>query len=210
MSQSISQSISHDARMSAPSTARNRIPIFNVLHPRLPADGMVLEIASGAGEHITGLAKQSAPSLVFQPTDPDSDARRSVDAWTRELGLTNVRPAIDLDASTSDWPIKHADVVFCINMIHISPWSATEGLFRGAAKIVPTGGVLFTYGPYRRGGAHTSAGNQSFDADLRSRNPEWGIRDLEEITELATQSGFKEPEVVEMPANNLSLIFKRD
>lgn len=198
-----------DARLAAPSTARNRVPIFNVLHPLLPAKGLVLEIASGAGEHITGLAKHSSTSLIFQPTDPDGDARRSVDAWTKEFELTNVQPAIDLDASAKDWPINHADVVFCINMIHISPWSATEGLFHGAANILPTGGILFTYGPYRRDGLHTSVGNQSFDSDLRSRNPDWGIRDLEEIAQLAKQSGFTEPEVVEMPANNLSLVFKR-
>jgi hypothetical protein len=198
-----------DARLFAPSTSRNRLPIFEILQPLLPAEGLVLEIASGAGEHITGLARESAPSLMFQPTDPDSNARRSIDTWTQELALTNVQPAIELDAAAADWPVDQANVVFCINMIHISPWSATEGLFRGAARMLPAGGILFTYGPYRRAGAHTSHGNESFDANLRRRNPAWGIRDLEAITELATETGFAAPEVAEMPANNLSLVLRR-
>lgn len=200
--------MSDDARLFAPSTSRNRRPIFEILHPLLPAEGLVLELASGAGEHITGLASESAPSLMFQPSDPDSNARHSIDAWTQGLSLTNVRPAIELDAAAADWPVDQANVVFCINMIHISPWSATEGLFRGAANIMPPGGILFTYGPYRRDGAHTSPGNESFDADLRRRNPAWGIRDLEAITELAAELGFATPDVTEMPANNLSLVFR--
>ncbi|MFY0612003.1 MAG: DUF938 domain-containing protein [Hyphomicrobiaceae bacterium] len=198
-----------DARKFAPSAGRNREPIFEVLRPLLPDRGLVLEIASGSGEHITGLADGSRSDLVFQPSDPDVEARRSVDAWTRELGRPNVRPALELDAA-SDWPIERADLVFCINMIHISPWQATEGLFRGAARVLPAGGVLFTYGPYRRGGVHTSPGNESFDQDLQRRNPAWGIRDVEAVTELAKAHGLAEPEIVEMPANNLSLVFRRD
>ena len=200
----------NDARRYAPSAGRNREPIFRVLRPLLPERGVVLEIASGSGEHITGLAHDSGLEVMFQPSDPDADARQSIDAWTRELGLANVRPAIAVDAASANWPAEQADVVFCINMIHIAPWQATEGLFRGAAGVLPAGGVLITYGPYRRNGAHTSPGNEDFDASLRQRNPAWGIRDVEAVTELAEETGFATSEIVEMPANNLSLVFQRN
>ena len=202
--------MSNDVRRYAPSAARNREPIFNVLRPLLPKQGVVLEIASGSGEHITALAHESASEVVFQPSDPDPDARQSIDAWTGQLRLPNVRPAVALDAASANWPTEHADVVFCINMIHIAPWRAAEGLFRGAAKMLSGGGVLFTYGPYRRGGAHTSPGNESFDIDLRGRNPAWGIRDVEAVSDLAEESGFAAAEIIEMPANNLSLVFRRN
>lgn len=201
--------MSQDERQYAPAAARNRAPIFDVLRPLLPERGLVLEIASGSGEHVTGLAQDCGPALTFQPSDPDAGARRSIDAWTRELGLENVRPAVALDATSESWPVSAADVVFCINMIHISPWQATEGLFRGAGHVLATGGVLYTYGPYRRGGSHTSAGNAAFDDDLRRQNPAWGIRDVEAISDLAADCGFAVPEIVEMPANNLSLVFQR-
>ncbi len=198
-----------DARRYAPSAARNREPIFSVLRPLLPEQGVVLEVASGSGEHITGLAQESSSALVFQPSDPDPDARHSIDAWTSELGLTNVNPALTLDAASGVWPIARANVTFCINMIHIAPWQATEGLFQGADRILSDGGVLFTYGPYRRRGVHTSPGNEAFDIDLRQRNPSWGIRDVEAVAKLAGECGFAEPEIIEMPANNLSLVFRR-
>lgn len=201
--------MSNDERQYAPAAARNREPIFEVLRPLLPEHGLVLEIASGSGEHVTGLAQGGGPAVAFQPSDPDAHARRSIDAWTRELGLENVRPAIALDAASDIWPVDEAQLVFCINMIHISPWPATEGLFRGAANVLVSGGVLYTYGPYRRGGAHTSAGNAAFDRDLRRENPAWGIRDVEAISELAERHGFAVPGIVEMPANNLSLVFRR-
>lgn len=201
--------MSNDARQYAPSAARNREPIFNVLRPLLPEKGVVLEIASGSGEHIAGLAHASGSEIMFQPSDPDPNARGSIDAWTSELKLTNVLPAIVVDAASADWPIADADVVFCNNMIHIAPWQAAEGLFRGAAKVLSSGGVLFTYGPYRRGGAHTSPGNEAFDLDLRGRNPAWGIRDIEAVAKLADESGFAAPDITEMPANNLSLVFRR-
>ena len=201
--------MSSDARKFAPAVARNREPIFEVLRPLLPKRGLVLEIASGSGEHITGLAEESVSDVVFQPSDPDADARRSIDAWTRELGLANVQPALLLDAALEDWPVDRANLVFCINMIHISPWQATEGLFRGAAGVLSLDGVLFTYGPYRRGGVHTSAGNEAFDMDLKRSNPAWGIRDVETVSDLAVNCGFLAPEIVEMPANNFSLVFRR-
>jgi SAM-dependent methyltransferase len=201
--------MTEDQRRYAPATVRNREPILAVLQRHLPSQGLVLEIASGTGEHITFFARSLGPGLVFQPTDPDPAARASTDAWTAALGVTNVRPAIELDAPSGDWPVTVADAVLAINMVHISPWAATEGLVRGAARVLPTGGVLYLYGPYRREGGHTAPSNEAFDSDLRSRNPDWGVRDVEAVTELARASGFDTPIIEQMPANNLSLVFRR-
>ena len=190
----------------APAASRNRQPILEVLGPHLPKHGLVLEVASGTGEHTASFA-EAWPDLAFQPSDPDDAARASVDAWRG--GLANVRPALALDASAPVWPIDRADAVVCINMIHIAPWQAAEGLTRGAGRIVPKGGVLFLYGPYRRNGAHTAPSNETFDASLRQQNPAWGVRDMEAVVDLAAAQGFGAPLVVAMPANNFSLIFRR-
>ncbi len=198
-----------DPRLYAPAAARNRAPILEVLRPYLPERGLVLEIASGSGEHTMHFAGASGPDLIFQPSDPDPDARASIDGWAAELGLANVRPALDLDATAPEWPIDSADAVLCINMIHISPWTAIIGLMRGASKLLPPGGVLFLYGPYRRDGHHTAPSNDTFDRDLRARNRAWGVRDLEDVAALAAQYEFSELEIHEMPANNLSLVSRR-
>lgn len=195
-------------RRQAPAVARNRQPILEVLRPQLPAQGLVLEIASGSGEHIVHFAA-ALPRLSFQPSDPDEVARASIDDWARTEALANVRPALALDASAATWPVNKADAVVCINMIHISPWESAIGLMRGAAKLLPAGGLLFLYGPYHRNGQPTSASNADFDRDLRRRNPAWGVRDLEAVTALAVEHGFGAPEIVAMPANNLSVIFRR-
>lgn len=192
----------------APAAARNRQPILDVLQPRLPERGLVLEIASGTGEHVVHYAA-ARPGLTFQPSDPDADARASIDDWVRTTGLDNVRPALEIDVTRATWPVERADAVLCCNMIHIAPWEAAVGLVTGAARLLPPGGLLFTYGPYRRGGRHTAPSNEAFDADLKRRNPAWGVRDLEAVTELALGQGFGKPDIVEMPANNLSLLFKR-
>jgi SAM-dependent methyltransferase len=192
-------------RRQAPAAARNRDPILDVLRRHLPARGLVLEVASGTGEHTAHFA-EALPDLTFQPSDPDPDARASIDAWTE--GLANVRPAVRLDASAETWPIDNADAIVCINMIHIAPWDAAVGLIRGAASRLPGGGTLFLYGPYIRPGVTTAPSNSDFDRDLRARNPAWGLRDLDAVTTLATQHGFSPPQIVEMPANNLSLIFR--
>ena len=192
----------------APAAARNRQPILDVLQPRLPKEGLVLEIASGTGEHVVHYAA-ARPELTFQPSDPDAGARASVDDWVRTLGLANVRPALEVDVTRSAWPVERADAVLCCNMIHIAPWEAALGLVSGAARLLPPGGLFFLYGPYRRGGRHTAASNEAFDSDLRRRNPAWGVRDLEAVTEFAGLQGFSIPEIVEMPANNLSLLFNR-
>jgi SAM-dependent methyltransferase len=192
----------------APATARNRGPILDVLRPRLPADGLVLEVASGSGEHAVHFAA-ALPRLVFQPSDPDEDALASIDAWAATSALANIRPAMALDATQPSWPVEEAAAVLCCNMIHIAPWSAAVGLVAGAARVLPDHGLLYLYGPYRRDGGHTAPSNEAFDRDLRRRNPAWGIRDLEAVSELAEAHGFAPPEVIDMPANNLSVIFRR-
>jgi hypothetical protein len=168
----------------------------------------VLEIASGSGEHMIHFA-QHLPELTFQPSDADPVARRSVAAWIAETGLSNAMTPIALDATASPWPITAASAVICINMIHISPWHATEGLMNGAAAILPTGGPLYLYGPYRRRDVPTAPSNEEFDQSLRTRNPAWGLRMLEDVAALAKASGFSAPDVVAMPANNLSVIFRK-
>ena len=195
-------------RRQAPAAARNRQPILDVLRPRLPAHGLVLEIASGSGEHIVHFA-EALPGLVFQPSDPNAEARASIDDWVGTLGLGNVRAALALDAATDTWPIDAADAVVCCNMVHIAPWEAAIGLVAGAARVLTGDGLLYLYGPYRRNGAHTAPGNEAFDLDLRRRNPAWGVRDLEAVVALAGAQGFSPPEIFDMPTNNLSLIFKR-
>ena len=199
----------NDPRQFSPSAARNRDPIWQVLGPLLPARGLVLEIASGSGEHVAHFARLAGSQIIFQPSDPSAAARASIDAWVTESGLTNICPSLGLDAAADVWPIAHADVVLCINMIHISPWSATVGLIAGAARVLPPEGLLFLYGPYRRNGRHTAPSNEAFDVDLRRRNREWGVRDLEAVSELAAVHGFAAPAVTEMPANNLSVAFRR-
>jgi len=191
-------------RRQAPAAARNRAPILDALRPHLPARGLVLEVASGSGEHTAHFA-QALPDLTFQPSDPDPDARASIDAWSEDLA--NVRPALTLDAAAETWPVDRADSVVCINMIHISPWEATVGLIRGAARRLPPKGSLFLYGPYFRDGVATAPSNLAFDRDLRARNAAWGLRDLDAVASLARDHGFSAPRIVEMPANNLSVVF---
>lgn len=201
--------MSEDGRLYAPAAARNRAPILDALQHQMPSRGLVLEVASGTGEHIAHFARASGPDLIFQPSDPDPVARASIDAWAATLGLRNIRSAIALDASAEGWPIAYADAVLCINMIHISPWLAAVGLMRGAARVLPLAGMLFLYGPFRRKGSHTAPSNAAFDHDLRMQNPAWGVRDLEAVVALAESHGFASPLVEEMPANNLSLTFRR-
>ena len=195
-------------RLYAPATARNRGAILDVLRWHLPLRGLVLEVASGSGEHVVHFA-QAFPALLFQPSDPDPDARASIDAWRAELGLPNVRPAIALDATAEVWPIDAADAVLCINMVHIAPWAAAEGLVRGAARVLAPGGALYLYGPFRRGGRHTAPSNEAFDASLRAQNSQWAVRDLEAVVALAEAAGFAQPVVEQMPANNLSLTLRK-
>lgn len=197
-----------DRRLEYPATMRNRDVILDVLRGVLPASGLVLEIASGSGEHVVHFAR-AFPDLTFQPSDPEDAALQSIAAWTQDSGAANVLPPLVLDAASDRWPIDSADAILCINMIHISPWRATEGLIRGAAKQLSAGAPLYLYGPYRRADVTTAPSNEAFDASLKSRNPEWGMRDLEAVAELALAEGFSEPLITEMPANNLSVVFRR-
>ncbi|MGO4711753.1 DUF938 domain-containing protein [Bradyrhizobium sp. 2TAF24] len=197
-----------DDRLSAPAAFRNRDPILDVLRTILPVRGTVLEIASGSGEHVVHFARH-LPDLVFQPSDPGIDERRSIAAWVADSGLPNIEAPIALDAAAPPWPIAHADAVVCINMIHIAPWQATQGLMRGAAAILPPGAPLYLYGPYRRSDTPLEPSNAAFDASLCSRNPAWGLRLLDDVAALATASGFASPAVTPMPANNLSVVFRK-
>jgi hypothetical protein len=195
-----------DARCHAPATMRNRDAILAALRQHLPQQGLVLEIASGTGEHAVHFAA-GLPGLSFQPSDRDDRARTSINAWVRAARLPNLHPALALDTTAETWPIDTADAVFAANMIHIAPWAATLGLVAGAARLLPPGAPLILYGPFRRGGEHTAPSNAAFDADLRAHDPEWGVRDLEAVTEAAT--GFTAPLVEPMPANNFLLVFRR-
>jgi hypothetical protein len=190
----------------APATERNRESILAVLREVLPPSGTALEVASGTGEHVRFFA-EALPQLHWQPSDPSSDALASIAAWTG--GVPNVRSPLELDASARDWPMAGADAILCINMVHISPWAATEGLFAGAARLLSLGAPLFLYGPYRRADVPTAASNEAFDASLKARDPAWGLRQLEDVIVLAGCSGFELERLVEMPANNLSLVFRR-
>jgi hypothetical protein len=197
-----------DHRLEYPATLRNRDVILNVLRGVLPASGLVLEIASGSGEHIVHFAK-AFPRLIFQPSDPEDAALQSIGAWTQHSGLANIRPPLMLDAASDRWPLAEANAILCINMIHIAPWQATEGMFHGAARLLSSGAALYLYGPYRHANVVTAPSNEAFDESLKLRNPEWGLRDLEAVVALAQREGFSTPIITEMPANNLSVVFRR-
>ena len=197
-----------DPRLYHGHVARNRVPILDVLKRVLPSAGLVVEIASGSGEHAVFFAK-GLPGISWQPTDIDAAALASIAAHRAAAGVANLLAPMRLDTTVEPWPVARADAIVCNNMIHISPWAVTEALMHGAAHILPAGGVLFLYGPYKIDGRHTAPSNEEFDASLRARNPEWGIRDLADVTALATRHGFTLAETVPMPANNLSVIFRR-
>lgn len=194
-----------DPRREAPAVARNRAAILDTLRPVLPPQGLLLEVASGTGEHCAYLAA-ALPTLDFQPTEPEPDGRASIDAWC--AGLANVRPALSLDAAAEAWPVMRADSVLCINMAHIAPWAATLGLVRGAARLLSAGAPLVLYGPWILPSVETAESNWTFDASLRERNPDWGLRRLEDLV-AAAGSDFAAPEVIEMPANNVTLVLRR-
>ena len=199
---------SPEGALVAPAAARNREPILAILRQSLPASGMVLEIASGSGEHAIHFAG-GLPDLTWQPSDRDREARRSIDVYREVARLPNLLPAIELDAAAASWPLVRADAIIAINMIHIAPWSATFGLMGGAGRLLGPGGMLFLYGPFREGGRHTAPSNADFDTSLRARNVEWGVRDIEEVSDCAAANELDLTERVEMPANNLSLVLRK-
>ncbi len=193
----------------SPSSARNREPLLAVLRRWLPASGTVLEVASGLGEHAAWFA-EALPGITWQPTDRNEEALDMLRARRDQAGLANLAPPLVLNAAEPDgWPLDRADAIVCINMVHISSWAATQGLMVGAARVLPVGGALILYGPYIEDGVETAPSNLAFDADLKRRDPAWGLRDLADVAALAAEHGLSLAGRVAMPANNLCLLFRR-
>jgi SAM-dependent methyltransferase len=194
--------------LTSPAAERNKDPILTVLETVLPESGSVLEIASGTGQHVCFFAA-ALPNIRWQPTEPDAEHRDAIEARIREAGLTNVEPPLALDVHEPRWPVAaQYDAVLCINMIHISPWTSTNALCIGAARHLRTGGKLVLYGPYLEGGTAVKS-NLDFDATLKRRNLEWGLRDIEEVTRTAALHGLQRQQIVRMPANNLTVVFSK-
>ncbi|OJX79576.1 DUF938 domain-containing protein [Magnetospirillum sp. 64-120] len=192
-----------------PATSRNKGPILDVLRRWLPPEGVVLEIASGSGQHASWFASQM-PGLTWQPSDADAACLPSIDAWGQESDAAHrIRPALHLDVAALPWPLQPVDAVFCANMIHIAPWTAAQALAQGAGLALRAQGLLVLYGPFKIDGRHTAPSNQDFDDDLRRRNPLWGVRDLADFGALAQQAGLDHVETVPMPANNLCVIWRK-
>ncbi|MBI3928740.1 MAG: DUF938 domain-containing protein [Armatimonadetes bacterium] len=189
-----------------PSTDRNRDAILAVLRGWLPPRGLVLEVASGSGQHAAYFAPQFR-QLLWQPSDPDPGHRASIAAWTR--GCENVLPPLDLDTTRGVWPIDRADAVVCINMLHIAPWEAGLGLLGGAGRVLAPDGLLYLYGAYKLGGEHTSPSNEVFDSRLRAQDPRWGVRDLDEVVEEAERHGLEFAGRIPMPVHNFSVAFRK-
>ena len=203
-------------KQTAAAAERNRGPILEALSPLLPAAGCVLEVASGPGVHVVAFA-EARPELHWQPSDPDSLARASIAAWIADTGLANVAQPLDLDMTLPDWPEQAGghlgegggfDGLVTINLLHVAPWAACEGLMAGAARLLTAGAFLFVYGPFMRDGQHNSEGNRQFDRSLRAQNPALGLRDVNDVADCAARNGLALEQVVEMPANNRSLAFR--
>lgn len=199
----------NDAKRHAPATLRNREPILAVLQRVLPPDGLILELNSGSGEHAAYMGPKLAPRR-WQPSDIDASARASIAAYVADCGAENVLPPLHIDTTQEIWPVDEAAAIISINMLHIAPWEACLGLLDGAQRLLTAGkGVLYLYGPFKRDGSHTAPSNQAFDQSLRSQNPSWGVRDLGDVVAEAEKRGLQLQEIVEMPSNNLSVIFAK-
>lgn len=190
-----------------PAPERNKAPILEVLRQVLPGTGTVLEVASGTGQHAIHFAA-ALPRLLWQPSDPESQHLEAIRARIAAAGTTNVAPPLELDVCDRPWPVERIDAIVCINMVHIAPWQATLALLEEAGRRLPAGGPLYLYGAYMRDGRHTAQSNEEFDADLRRRNPAWGVRNLEDVMFHAQAQRLRLEQVVEMPANNLSVVFR--
>ena len=199
--------MSIDVRRHSPAALRNRDPILSVLKEVFPAAGTILEIASGSGEHACDFAA-AFPGVTWCPTDCDGRALASIEAYRCFKGSENLRPPVLLDVSDTDWPVAAADAMLCVNMIHISPWQCCIGLLQGAGKTLTSGGPLVLYGPFSRGGVHTAPSNAAFDASLKRQNPEWGVRDLDDVAAVAQESGLALDRVIDMPSNNFCVILR--
>jgi hypothetical protein len=194
--------------LESPAAERNKEPILAALRRLLPKTGTILELASGTGQHAMHFAR-ALPKLTWQPSDPDPEALAAIRAREAATPLANVRLPLALDVLVTPWPIARADAILCINMLHIAPWAAAQALFIHAGQLLATGSLLILYGPFKRGGRHTAPSNEAFDASLRSRDPEWGVRDLDDAALLAEAQGFQAAEVLEMPANNVLVVFRK-
>ena len=201
-------STTEDKKRHAPAALRNREAIADVLALELPEAGLVLEVASGTGEHALYFAARF-PSLTWQPSDPDPAALASIQAWRAEHERPNLLPAIELNGEDSDWALDHADAIFCANMIHIAPWQACEGLFAGAARLLENGAPLILYGPYLEDDVETAPSNLAFDESLKARNAQWGLRELSKVDAVAARNGFTRHARHTMPANNLTVVYRR-
>ena len=201
-----------DARQYAPATQRNREPIFEILSRVLVQKSNILEIASGTGEHAVYFASR-LKSYRWIPSDTNPTSWESIVAWKQAEAVANLEQPLSIDVTQANWQQQVAelniDAIVNINMIHIAPWQACLGLMTGAGQILPPGGVLYLYGPYKRNGEHIAPSNANFDRSLRDRNSEWGVRDLEAVEEAAAAENLRLQQVIEMPANNLSVIFSR-
>ena len=200
-----------DRKHLSPSATRNTDAILTALKPLLPVSGLVLEIASGTGQHCAAFARQF-PGLTFQPSDPDPAARASIDAWCNEASTGNIHPVLDLNVASQDWSATvqgPVTAIIAINLLHISPWVAATGLFAGAARLLGPDGMVVCYGAYKRGGRHTAPSNAEFDASLTHRNPDWGVRDVNDVTDVARLNGLDLAQSIDMPSNNLLLVWRR-
>ncbi|MHA6645541.1 DUF938 domain-containing protein [Mesorhizobium sp. A623] len=200
--------VSTDNRLVSPSAERNKGLIADILKRVLPSHGTVLEISSGTGQHVVHFAREM-PDLIWQPSESDEPSLQSIERWMAADNLPNILPPLRIDVTERPWSAGNAAAIVCLNMIHIAPWSAAEGLIQGAENILGQGGILFLYGPYRRQGRPTAPSNEAFDEQLRSRNLEWGLRNVEDVARHAMLHGFGPPDIHEMPANNLSLVFRK-
>jgi cyclopropane fatty-acyl-phospholipid synthase-like methyltransferase len=201
--------VSADQRMFSPAAARNAAPILAVLKQVLPANGVVLEIGCGTGEHAVHFAG-AMPNVTWLPSDPDSDSRASTASWIRFTGLSNVLPPLDIDVCAESWGVEQTapfDAIVSLNMVHIAPWAATLGLFARAGRLLRVGGLLVLYGPFMRDGVHNAPSNAAFDASLKARNASWGLRDIAELERVGASFRLRLRETIEMPANNMSLVF---
>lgn len=198
------------ARRFSPAAERNRDPLLAVLRTALPPTGTLLEVAAGSGQHAVYFAA-ALPGLTWIASDPSPEARASIADYAAEAGLPNLQGPVALDVCAADWPpeLARLDAALCCNMVHIAPWEATLGLFAGLGARIRPGGVVVLYGPFQRDGGHTAPSNAAFDADLKSRDPRWGVRALEDVTAVAKTAGFERSRVEAMPANNLTVVFVR-